>query len=47
MLLVYRMPAKPTADRVAAWRLLKKVGAIYLQQWVCVFSLAARSSADT
>jgi hypothetical protein len=36
-LLVYRMPAKPTADRVAVWRLLKKVGAIYLQQSVCVF----------
>src|SRR5690348_8192817 len=37
MLLVYRMPAKPTAGRVAVWRQLKKVGAIYLQQSVCVF----------
>ena len=36
-LLVYRMPAKPTAGRVAVWRLLKKTGAIYLQQSVCVF----------
>lgn len=36
-LLVYRMPAKPTAGRVAVWRQLKKVGAIYLQQSVCVF----------
>ena len=35
--LVYRMPAKPTAARVAVWRLLKKIGAIYLQQSVCVF----------
>jgi hypothetical protein len=35
--LVYRMPPKPTAARVAVWRLLKKVGAIYLQQSVCVF----------
>ena len=35
--LVYRMPAKPTAARVAVWRLLKKSGAIYLQQSVCVF----------
>jgi len=37
MLLVYRMPAKPTAARVAVWRQLKKSGAIYLQQSVCVF----------
>jgi hypothetical protein len=36
-LLVYRMPPKPTAGRVAVWRQLKKVGAIYLQQSVCVF----------
>jgi hypothetical protein len=35
--LVYRMPPKPTAARVAVWRLLKKIGAIYLQQSVCVF----------
>ena len=35
--LVYRMPAKPTAARVAVWRQLKKSGAIYLQQSVCVF----------
>ncbi len=31
------MPAKPTAARVAVWRQLKKSGAIYLQQSVCVF----------
>ena len=37
VLLVYRMPAKPTAGRVGVWRLLKKVGAIHLQQSVCVF----------
>lgn len=36
-LLVYRMPATPTAGRVAVWRHLKKIGAIYLQQSVCVF----------
>jgi hypothetical protein len=35
--LVYRMPAKPTAARVAVWRSLKKIGSIYLQQSVCVF----------
>ena len=31
------MPANPTAGRVAVWRQLKKIGAIYLQQSVCVF----------
>ncbi len=36
-ILVYRMPPKPTAARVAVWRLLKKIGAIYLQQSICVF----------
>jgi hypothetical protein len=37
MVLAYRVPAKPTAGRVAVWRQLKKVGAIYLQQSVCAF----------
>jgi len=30
------MPAKPTAGRVAVWRNLKKIGAVYLQDSVCV-----------
>jgi hypothetical protein len=34
--LVYHMPAKPTAGRVAVWRSLKKAGAVYLQDSVCV-----------
>jgi hypothetical protein len=46
MLLVYRMPAKPTAGRVAVWRQLKKVGAIYLQQSVCVFPENAAVKAE-
>jgi hypothetical protein len=37
VVLVYRMPGKPTAGRVAVWRQLKKIGAISLQQSVCVF----------
>jgi hypothetical protein len=37
IVLTYRVPAKPTAARVAVWRQLKKIGAIYLQQSVCVF----------
>jgi Protein ChrB, N-terminal len=35
-MLVYRMPAKPTAGRVAVWRSLKKAGAVYVQDSVCV-----------
>jgi hypothetical protein len=34
---IYRMPTKPTSARVAVWRQLKKIGAVYLQQSVCVF----------
>jgi hypothetical protein len=37
MVLVYRMPPQPTANRVYVWRMLKKVGAVYLQQSVTVF----------
>ena len=36
LLLVYRMPAKPTAGRVAVWRNLKKMGAVYVQDSACV-----------
>jgi hypothetical protein len=45
-LLVYRMPANPTASRVAVWRHLKKIGAIYLQQSVCVFPANSRLRKD-
>ncbi len=34
--LIYRMPTKPTAGRVAVWRSLKKAGAVYLQDSGCV-----------
>lgn len=37
VLLVYRMPIKPAAARVATWRQLKRLGAVYPQQSVCVF----------
>jgi hypothetical protein len=36
LLLIYRMPASPTAGRVAVWRNLKKMGAVYLQDSACV-----------
>ena len=42
VVLVYRVPAKPTANRVYVWRMLKKMGAVYLQQSVCVFPQNAR-----
>jgi hypothetical protein len=44
--LVYRMPARPTAGRVAVWRQLKKIGSIYLQQSVCVFPANAQVRSD-
>jgi hypothetical protein len=37
VLLIYRMPNRPTTHRVAVWRQLKKAGAVYLQQSVCCF----------
>jgi len=37
MILAYRMAPQPTANRVYVWRMLKKVGAVYLQQSVTVF----------
>ena len=36
MLLVYRVPTEPTSRRVAVWRDLKRMGALYLQQCVCI-----------
>ncbi len=46
LVLVYRMPARPTGARVAVWRNLKKVGAVYLQQSVCVFPDTVRMRRD-
>ncbi len=46
LVLIYRMPAKPTAGRVAVWRQLRKIGAIYVQQSVCVFPDFAAVRAD-
>lgn len=35
-LLVYRVPTEPASRRVAIWRDLKRLGALYLQQCVCI-----------
>jgi DNA-binding transcriptional regulator PaaX len=36
LLLVYRVPSEPSHKRVAVWRDLKRIGALYLQQCVCI-----------
>src|SRR5437899_2513667 len=35
-LLVYRIPAQPTRLRLQIWRRLQKMGALYLQNAVCL-----------
>ncbi|GII96878.1 Chromate resistance protein ChrB [Sinosporangium siamense] len=34
--LIYRVPSHPSRARVAVWRELKRMGAVYVQQAVCV-----------
>jgi hypothetical protein len=36
LLLIYRVPSQPSRARVAVWRELKRLGALYLQQAACV-----------
>lgn len=36
ILLVYRVPSEPSNNRVSVWRELKRIGALYLQQCVCI-----------
>jgi hypothetical protein len=36
VLLVYRVPTEPASKRVGVWRDLKRLGALYLQQCVCI-----------
>jgi len=36
MLLIYQVPSQPSGIRVGIWRELKKMGALYLQQSVCI-----------
>jgi hypothetical protein len=36
LLLTYKVPAEPAAKRVALWRRLRGMGAIYLQNGVCL-----------
>jgi hypothetical protein len=36
LLLVYTVPAQPTRKRAFVWRMLKKLGAVYLRDGICV-----------
>jgi hypothetical protein len=36
LLLTYKVPPEPTARRIALWRRLKALGAVYLQNGVCL-----------
>ena len=36
LLLIYTVPAEPSRKRAAIWRELKKVGAPYLRDGVCI-----------
>ncbi|GAC1629387.1 MAG: hypothetical protein NVS4B9_21190 [Ktedonobacteraceae bacterium] len=36
VILIYQVPSQPSAARVGIWRELKKIGALYLQQSVCI-----------
>jgi len=35
--LIYRVPTEPASKRVAVWRDLRRLGALYLQQCACIF----------
>lgn len=36
LLITYKVPAEPTSKRIALWRRLKAMGAVYLQSGVCL-----------
>jgi hypothetical protein len=37
VVLVYRVPTEPASRRIGVWRDLKRMGALYVQQCVCIF----------
>ena len=49
LLLIYTLPATPTRKRAFIWRALKKVGAVYLRDGICVLpdQIATRSALST
>lgn len=46
VLLVYRVPTEPASKRVGVWRDLKRIGALYLQQCVCILPNRADLAAE-
>ena len=36
LVFIYRVPSEPSNNRVSVWRELKRLGALYLQQCVCI-----------
>src|SRR5436853_2064608 len=44
--LIYRVPTEPASKRVAVWRDLKRLGALYLQQCVCIFPAITTLTAE-
>lgn len=44
-LLVYKVPSEPSTARVAVWRRIRALGAIYLQQSVCFLGDSAEQRA--
>jgi hypothetical protein len=45
-LLVYRVPTEPASRRVTVWRQLKRMGALYIQQCVCLLPARAELEAE-
>jgi hypothetical protein len=43
LLLTYKVPRERTAKRIAMWRRVKGMGAIYLQNGVCLLSNTPRT----
>lgn len=41
LLLTYKIPAEPTKIRVGIWRRIRSLGAVYLQNSICVLPLTA------
>lgn len=41
LMLAYKVPSDPSAKRIALWRKLKGLGAVYLQNGVCLFPKTA------
>lgn len=44
--LIYQVPSQPSAARVGVWRELKRLGALYLQQSVCILPSTPATRAD-